>query len=194
MSKEAKRGLLFFVASIAVLMTAVLFFLSAKQQLRQSKEEIALFKGPRVAVEPQTVRLGVAKVLGTKIVFEGSGFEPNDSIYVELIGPNQVKLIVAEALTKPDGTFRAEVGKLAKITELLRADASFEITEKYEYKELIIVTQPPIPEGVYTVKVVCMLSKLTAETKLAVKGPSILDDAKDFLGRMTGKIRYGKSK
>ena len=99
---------------------------------------------------------------------------------------------MAESLTKPDGTFKAEVGKLAKITEILRADASFEITEKCEYKEFIIITKHPVPEGVYTVKVVCMFSKLTAETKLNVKGPSILDSIKDMLGRMTGKIRYKK--
>ena len=146
--------------------------------------------GPQVIVNPETLRLGVAKVLDTKIVFEGSGFNPNDSIYIELLGPDQTKLVVAEGLVQPAGSFKAEVSKLTKITEILRADAGFEINKKY--KEFVIITQPPIPEGVYTAKVICMKSPMTAETKLTVKGPSILNSTKDLLGKMLGKIRYKK--
>jgi hypothetical protein len=147
--------------------------------------------GPQVIVNPETIRLGIARVLDTQIVFEGSGFKPKESIYIELSGPNQTKLVVAESLIQPDGTFKAEVSKLTRITEILRADASFEIEKKY--KEFVIISQPPIPEGVYTAKVVCMSSDMTADTKLNVKGPSILDKTKDFLGKMLGKIRYKKS-
>jgi hypothetical protein len=137
--------------------------------------------GPQVIVNPETIRLGIAKVLDTKILFEGSGFKPKDSIYIELLGPNQTKLVVAESLIQPDGAFTAEVSKLTRITEILRADAGFEIEKKY--KEFVIITQPPIPEGVYTARVICMSSDMTAETKLNVKGPSILDSTKDFLGK-----------
>jgi hypothetical protein len=146
--------------------------------------------GPQVIVNPETLRLGVAKVLDTKILFEGSGFNPGDSIYIELVGPNQTKLVVAEGLIQPAGNFKAEVSKLTKITEILRADAGFEINKKY--KEFVIITQPPIPEGVYIAKVICMKSTMTAETKLTVKGPSILDSTKDWLGKMLGKIRSKK--
>jgi len=147
--------------------------------------------GPQLIVNPETIRLGIAKVLDTNILFEGSGFKAKDSIYIELLGPNQTKLVVAESLIQPDGTFKAEVSKLTRITEILRADASFEIEKKY--KEFVIITQPPIPEGVYTAKVTCMSSDMTAETKLNVKGPSILDSTKDFLGKKLGKIRCKKS-
>jgi len=88
--------------------------------------------GPQVIVNPETLRLGVAKVLDTKIVFEGSGFNPDDSIYIELLGPDQTKLVVAEGLVQPAGSFKAEVSKLTKITEILRADAGFEINKKYK--------------------------------------------------------------
>jgi hypothetical protein len=146
--------------------------------------------GPQVIVNPETIRLGIAKVLATKIVFEGSGFKPKESIFIELLGPNQTKLVVAESLIQPDGTFNAEVSKLTKITEILRADASFEIEKKY--KEFVIITQPPIPEGVYTAKVICMSSDMTAETNLTVKGPSIFNSLIDWLGKRTGKIREKK--
>jgi len=148
--------------------------------------------GPQLIVNPESLCLGVAKVLDTNIVFEGSGFKPKDSIFIELLGPNQTKAVVAEALIQPDGTFKAEVSKLTKITEILRADAGFEINKKY--KEFVIITQPPIPKGVYTAKVTCMSSDMTAETKLTVKGPSIVDSTKDLLGKMLGKIRYKKAK
>jgi hypothetical protein len=101
--------------------------------------------GPQVIVNPETLRLGIAKVLDTQILFEGSGFKPKDSIYIELLGPSQTKLVVAESLIQPDGTFKAEVSKLTRITEILRADAGFEIEKKY--KEFVIITQPPFPRG-----------------------------------------------
>jgi hypothetical protein len=39
-----------------------------------------------------------------------------------------------------------------------------------------------------------MISKQTAETKLTVKGPSIIDRVKDWIGGLTGKIKHKKEK
>jgi hypothetical protein len=187
---KRKKGYVLMVMVLVSLVSVGLFMLSGcsspPKKLDPSKS------GPQVIVNPDTIRLGIARVLDTQILFEGSGFKPKDSIYIELLGPNQTKLVVAESLIQPDGTFKAEVGKYAKITEILRADASFEIEKKY--KEFVIITQPPIPEGIYTAKVICMSSDMTAETKLNVKGPSILDSTKDFLGKKLKKIRYKKGK
>ncbi len=150
---------------------------------------------PQVIVTPETIRLGVAKLMATKIVFEGTGFKPGDSIFITLLGPNETKAIVAEAVIQPDGAFKAEVGessvaKLTKAMEILRADIAF--NDKFE--SIIVVTKPPIPEGVYTVRVTSMLSNITAETKLTVKGPSVIDSLKDWIGKLTGKIQYKKEK
>lgn len=152
---------------------------------------------PQMIVNPESIRLGIVQLMGTKIaflelkptdiVFEGSGFKPKDSVFVTLTGPDQAKIVVAEAMIQPDGTFKAEVSKLTKLTEILRADAGFEIKEKYE--EFVIVTQPPIPEGIYTAKVTCMSSDLAAETKLAVKSPTIFNRLIDWLGKKKGKIQ-----
>jgi hypothetical protein len=95
---------------------------------------------------------------------------------------------VAEGPIKPDGTFKAEVSKLTKAMELLRADIEF--NEKF--KEIVVVKQPPIPVGAYAVKVTSMLSDKTAETKLTVKGPSVFDRLKDQLGILMGKIKHKK--
>jgi len=147
--------------------------------------------GPQVIVNPETIRLGVAKLMATNIVFEGAGFKPGDSIFITLLGPKETKAIVADASIKPDATFKAELGessmsKLTKAMEILRGD----IVADEKFQPIVVITQPPIPEGIYTVKVTSMSSDLTAETKLNVKGPSILDSTKDLLGRLLGKIRY----
>lgn len=151
--------------------------------------------GPQIIVNPESIRLGVAKLMDTVIVFEGSGFKPGDSIFITLLGPNETKAIVAEAPIKPDGTFMAELGKssIAKLTkamEILKAD----IVPNEKFEPVVVISQPPIPKGVYTVKVTCMMSPLTAETKLEVKGPTVIDSVMDWIGGLTGKIKHKKSK
>jgi hypothetical protein len=151
--------------------------------------------GPQVIVNPGSIRLGVAKLMDTVIVFEGSGFKPGDSIFITLLGPNETKAIVAEGPIKPDGTFKVELGKssinkLTKAMEILRAD----IVPNEKFEPVVVISQPPIPKGVYTVKVTSMMSPLTAETKLEVKGPTVIDSVMDWIGGLSGKIKHKKSK
>ena len=148
--------------------------------------------GPQLIVNPETVRLGVVKMRDTNIIFEGSGFhsKPGDSVLITLKGPNETKVIAAEAPIKPDGTFSAPVPALTKIMEFLRADVTF--NEKFE--NVVMISQPPIPKGVYTGKAESMISKKTAETKLTVKGKTVIDSLKDWIGKLTGKIQHKESK
>jgi hypothetical protein len=148
-------------------------------------------KGPQMIVNPETVRLGVVKMRDTNIVFEGSGFQAKagDSILITLKGPNETKVIAAEAPIKTDGTFKAPVPALTKIMEFLRADVTF--NDKFE--NVVVISQPPLPKGVYIAKVESMISKQTAETKLTVKGKTVIDSLKDWIGKLTGKIQYKKN-
>ena len=52
----------------------------------------------------------------TNIVFEGSGFQSKagDSVLITLTGPNETKVIAAEAPIQTDGTFKAPVPTLNK--------------------------------------------------------------------------------
>jgi hypothetical protein len=149
-------------------------------------------KGPQLIVNPECVRLGVVKMRDTNIVFEGAGFnaQAGDSVLITLTGPNETKVIAAEAPIQSDGTFKAVVPPLTKIMEFLRADVTF--NEKFE--NVVVISQPPIPKGVYTAKVESMMSKQTAETKLTVKGKTVIDSLKDWIGKLTGKIQYKESK
>ena len=148
--------------------------------------------GPQLIVDPETVRLGVVKMRDTNIVFEGSGFQakPGDSVLITLAGANETKVIAAEAPIQKDGTFKAIMPPLTKYMELLRADVTFD--EKFQ--NVVVISKPPIPKGVYTAKVESMISKQTAETKLSVKGKTVIDSFKDWIGKLKGKIQYKESK
>ena len=148
--------------------------------------------GPQLIVNPECIRLGVVRMRDTNIVFEGSGFQakPGDSVLITLKGPNDTKVIAAEAPIKQDGTFKAMVPPLTKIMEFLRADVTFD--EKFQ--NVVVISQPPIPKGVYTAKVESMISKQRAETKLTVKGKTVIDSFKDWIGKLKGRIQYKKGK
>ncbi len=142
----------------------------------------------QVIVNPGEVRLGVAKLRATKIVFSGSGFEPGDSIFIKLlnvpVNEKKVDLPIASADIDEDGVFHATVGTLTKISDFLRA----EIGSNKKLENIIIITGPPMPLGTYTARAISMLSDREAECTLKVKGPSLIDRIKDWIGVKLGKI------
>lgn len=149
--------------------------------------------GPQVIVNPESISLGAANLLGQKIVFEGSGFEPDDSVFVTLLGPNKTEAVVANGKVGSSGKFTAAVDTLAKVTGILRGTVSGKYKKDGSYDQYVVLTQPPIPAGTYTAKVTSMLSDKTAETKLIVKEASIGDSLKDWLGKRLGKIQDKRS-
>ena len=144
--------------------------------------------GPQLIVEPDTIRLGVAKLTKTKIVFRGKGFQPEDSVFIKLLGVKKgdtvVDIPLADGNVDQKGFFSAKVETLVKVSELLRA----KLGSNKKMENIIIITQPPVAEGVYTARAVSMESDKKAECKLVVKGPSILDRIKDWIGCLLGKI------
>ncbi|MFH1243136.1 MAG: hypothetical protein V1689_12345 [Pseudomonadota bacterium] len=144
--------------------------------------------GPQMIVEPETIRLGVATLKDTPIVFRGKGFQPGDSVFVELLGVKKgdqtVNVPVADANVDKEGYFTAKVETLVKVSELLRA----ELGSNKEMETIIIITQPPISEGTYTAKATSMEADNSAECQLVVSGPNALDKFKDWLGGVLGKI------
>ena len=148
--------------------------------------------GPQLIVNPECIRLGVVKMRDTNIIFEGSGFQAKlgDSVLITLTGPNETKVIAAEAPIQKDGTFKAIVPPLTKIMEFLMADVTFD--EKFQ--NVVVISQPPISKGIYTAKAESMFSKQTAETKLTVKGKTVIDSLKDWIGKLKGRIQYKETK
>lgn len=149
---------------------------------------------PQVVVNPASVRLGVAKLMGTRIEFEGSGFEPGDSVFITLSADESSEFAVADAPVRDDGSFQAVAGALGKVTGMLRATISGTYAEDGSYKQYIVLTQPPIPDGLYTVTATAMLSDQSAETALQVRKPGVIDKLKDWLGKKLGKIKDDRSR
>lgn len=145
--------------------------------------------GPQVIVNPESISLGVAALTGTKIVFEGSGFKPEDSVFITLFGPKETEAVVADGKVGSDGKFKATVGTLAKVTGILKGNVSGKYAADGQYDQFIIITQPPIPAGIYTARATSMLSDRSAETILIIEEPSVGDSLKDWLGKLTGKIQ-----
>jgi len=152
----------------------------------------ALDKGgsdPQVVVNPEAIRLSVVWLKGTNVVFTGSGFRPKDSVFVKLLDVEmdgkKADLPIASGEVDDAGNFSAPIGTLSKFNDILRADLG--MNEKME--NIIIITKPPIPEGLYTARVVSMASDKTAECKLNVKGPGLINGFKDWMGVRLGKIQ-----
>ena len=143
---------------------------------------------PQLIVNPGTVRVGVAKIMDTNIVFSGSGFEPGDSVFIELLdvpkNGQKLDIAIADAEVDKDGIFHASVSKLTKISDFLRA--SLGTNKKGENAP--VITGPPMPPGTYTARAKSMLADIKAECTLEVKGPSLFDRIKDWLGVKLGKI------
>lgn len=76
------------------------------------------------------------------------------------------------------------MGTLTKISDFLRA----EIGSNKKLENIIIITRPPMPLGTYTARAISMLSDREAECTLKVKGPSLIDRIKDWIGVKLGKI------
>jgi hypothetical protein len=145
-------------------------------------------KGPQVIVNPGTIRLGVAKLKDTKLVFSGAGFEPADSVFIKLLNVpvdgKDVDLSIAAADVRKDGTFDAPVTLLTKVSDFLKA----EIGSNEKMENIIVVKRPPMPAGNYTARAISMLSDKTADCTLEVTGPSLIDRLKDWIGMKLGKI------
>ena len=172
-----KGGLIFFIV--------IFMFIGCASSPKEFDPKVS---GSQMIVEPGTIRLGIAKLTKTKIVFRGKGFQPEDSVFIKLLGVKKkdqvIDIPIADGNVDQKGYFTAEVGTLVKVGELLRA----KLGSNEEMENIIIITQPPIPEGVYTVRAVSMESDKSADCKFIIKGPSIFDCIKDWIGGLLGKI------
>jgi len=175
----------FLTISSLLIFSGLLLISGCSEPARTLNKEI---DSPQVIVNPGEVRLGVAKLRATKIVFSGSGFEPGDSVFIKLLNvpfnEKKIDLSIASADIDEHGTFNATVGTLTKISDFLRA----KIGSNEKMENILIITSPPMPAGTYTARAISMLSDREAECTLKARGPSLIDRIKDWIGVKLGKI------
>jgi len=171
---------------VAVIVAGALISMGCSAVAKQKFDPGA--SGPQMIVEPAAISLGIAKLTSTPVAFRGKGFEAEDSVFINLLNVEKngktVNVPVAEAEVDANGNFTAKIGKLVKISELLRA----KLGSNKKMETIIIITQPTIAPGTYTARAESMVSDRTAECKLVIKKPSIFDRIKDWIGGLLGKI------
>jgi len=152
---------------------------------------------PGIAVDPDSVSLGIANIMGTEIVFQGWGFKPDDSVFISLLKCYDLELmevVVAGGRVNPDGTFKATVSPLTKVVDILKGDILIDTySEEGEYGQTLVLTQAPIPAGDYLVRATSLMSDEVAETWVTIEDPSLADRLKDWVGIKLGRIKDERS-
>lgn len=142
-------------------------------------------KVPQIIVNPGSIHLSVAAVAKKTFVFEGTGFKPGDSILVEMLDvqsdQGKKDIAIANGEVDKDGTFKAEIGIVTKISEFIRAKID-------AINNIIIVYREPIAAGEYNIRASSLMSDTTANCVLIVEEASLTDRIKDWLGVKLGKI------
>lgn len=145
-------------------------------------------EGPQLVVSPQIISLGVATLVDTTIKFHGSGFDPEDSVFItiqEKGKPEAPVIAIADSAIDADGGFSTEVAKLVKITDLLHADVGID----EDMETYIILSKAPVAAADYVATAQSMESDKTAACSLTIKNPSLTDSLKDWIGTtFLGKI------
>ena len=160
---------------------------SGPKSLKAFDENI---KNPQLIVAPETISLGVATIMGTDIIFKGRAFGPKEKIMLVLRGIDEknkeVEITLGFGKTGEDGNFTEEVDKMSKVFNILRADAEFLPDDK----KVLLISIPPIPEGIYEATAVGNISDRKAKCTLIFQDPTIIDKIKDFVGRVfLGKMK-----
>ncbi len=187
-SKQKNRFPAIFLIAVLILTTGLIFLSGCKGANKLNPK----VSDPQIIVNPDTIRLGVAHVTKTEIVFQGSGFQPDDSVFISLIGPDDIKVVVADSRVYPDGKFTAKVTPLAKVTGILKASITGTFAADGKYNQILVITQDPIPAGAYTAVATGMLSNQKAEVQFTIGKPNLIDNIKDWLGKKAGKIQVKK--
>lgn len=187
MRKTVEQKIIKTIGTLAVVMATLILGGAGCATAPESHPPVC-GQGPQLVVSPETVRLGVARLVSdTALVFRGSGFMPGDSLFISMRHknhPEETPVAIADAEIDEEGRFVTEVEKLVKITEFLHADIGLNADmEKY-----IIIDEEPIAAGEYIITAQSMESERTARCTLTVKRPCLGDRLKDWMGRLLGKI------
>ncbi len=172
-----------------MLIIALMVIAGCESETQKPKDFDSAVEGPQLIVEPDVIRLGVAKLVGTEIIFRGKGFDPDEKIMVVLSGNEEenreVNIPIGFGKTDENGLFKAIVEKREKIFNILRADVNFG-----EKGASIVIMGPPIPAGTYTAEAFGYNSEKKATCQLTFNKPTVMDKTKDWLGSLLGKIEY----
>ena len=143
------------------------------------------YPGPQIAVSPYIVRLGISTLLKTQIQINGKGFDPGDSVFVDIVGgtaKNIISIPIDSWLVSNEGNFSLRVSKEIKILELLKLDR-----DPKDRKPIIV--RKTIPPGAYVIKAESVKSGKKAECVIQFQAPNKMDRFKDWIKIKLRKIK-----
>jgi len=143
------------------------------------------YPGPQIAVEPRNVRLGISTMLKTPIVIGGTGFQPGDSVFVDMVADdveNPQKIPVDSGDVGDDGSFLIEVSRDTKLIQFLRMTV-----DPVDKKPTVV--GDPIATGAYTLRATSVNSDRRAECVVIFEPPNKMDKIKDRISSLFGKIK-----
>ena len=146
------------------------------------------YPGPQIVVEPIVARLGISTLLKTPIRIGGMGFDPGDTVFVDMIG-GEGKKSISIPMDSGDvdlhGGFTVEISQEVKIREILRLDI-----DPSNNKPIIV--RSTIPPGAYVLKAKSIRFDKNAECMIQFEAPNKMDRFKDWLQVKLRKIKKGK--
>lgn len=143
------------------------------------------YPGPQIAVEPYIASLGIATMLKTPIEIGGLGFDPGDSVVVNIIGGagnEKISIPLNSWLVSDTGGFKIIISKEIKMLELLRLDL-----DPADQKPIIV--RDTIPPGAYVIKAEGVKSGKKAECVIQFEAPTKMDRIKDWIQVKLRKIK-----
>jgi hypothetical protein len=187
--KKGNNNSIIICISLGFLFFAFTIMIGCAPESPKPKEFDSTVQGPQLIVEPDVVRLGVAKLLGTEIIFRGKGLGPEEKVMIVLSGVEDgnrnVSVPFCFGKTDKDGNFTAEVDKREKIINILQADINFG-----KKGASVVISMPPIPTGKYSAEVMGYKSNKKAACEIVLVKPTFVDRLKDWLAGLLGKIEH----
>jgi hypothetical protein len=171
-----------------LLFAFILIFFGCAAKKKRVEGLSPYYPGPQIAVEPHVARLGIATLLKTPIRIGGMGFEPGDTVFIDMVsmeGEKPISIPVDSGDVDLHGGFTVEVSKEVKQLEILRLDI-----DPSNNKPIIV--RSTIPPGPYILKAESVESDKKAECVIQFQPPSKMDRFKDWLQVKLRKIKKRK--
>lgn len=174
------------ISALLVVLTLILSGCAAKKERVEGLSPY--YPGPQIAVEPIVARLGIATLLKTPLRIGGMGFDPGDTVFIDMIGGEGEKSI-SIPLDSGDvdlhGGFTVEISQEVKMLEILRLDI-----DPTNNKPIIV--RSTIPPGAYVLKAESVGSDKKAECVIQFEAPTKMDRFKDWLQVKLRKIKKSR--
>jgi len=182
-----KRWSLWKTGSIAlwVLFVVILIFSGCAVQRERVEGLSPYYPGPQIAVEPNFASLGISTLLKTPVRIGGMGFDPGDTVFIDIVGGEGEKSIsipVDSGDVDLHGGFTVEISQEVKMLKILRLDM-----DPSDNKPIIV--RSTIPPGAYVLKAESVATHKKAECVIRFQEPSKMDRFKDWLKIKLRKIK-----